>query len=47
MYGVQTKRLKEQVIRNLLRFPNDFMIELNDKDILNLRSQIAFKFRKT
>ena len=25
LYGVETKRLKEQVKRNLNRFPNDFM----------------------
>ncbi len=28
MYGVQTKRLKEQVRRNIERFPEDFMFEL-------------------
>ena len=26
MYQVETKRLKEQVRRNIERFPNDFMI---------------------
>ena len=28
MYGVSTKRLKEQVRRNIERFPSDFMFEL-------------------
>ncbi len=36
LYGVPTKRLKEQVRRNLTRFPEDFMFELtkNEKDEL-------------
>jgi len=36
LYGVPTKRLKEQVKRNLGRFPEDFMFELtkNEKDEL-------------
>ena len=35
MYGVETKRLKEQVRRNIERFPAEFMFELTkqDKDI--------------
>ena len=28
LYGVETRRLKEQVRRNLDRFPKDFMFEL-------------------
>ena len=28
LYGVETKYLKRQVKRNILRFPNDFMFEL-------------------
>lgn len=28
MYGVETKRLKEAVRRNISRFPDDFMFEL-------------------
>ena len=28
MYGVETKRLKEQVRRNIERFPAEFMFEL-------------------
>lgn len=41
LYGVQTKRLKEQVKRNILRFPKDFMFELTKTEFQNLRSQIA------
>lgn len=29
LYGISTKRLKEQVKRNLSRFPDDFMFELS------------------
>lgn len=39
LYGVETKRLKEQVRRNINRFPEDFMFELTKDDCL--RSQIA------
>ena len=28
LYGVETRRLKEQVRRNIERFPDDFMFEL-------------------
>jgi hypothetical protein len=50
MYGVETKRLKEQVRRNIERFPEDFMFELTkeeSEELLKLqkpapsRSQIA------
>jgi hypothetical protein len=36
LYGVPTKRLKEQVKRNIGRFPEDFMFELtkDEKDEL-------------
>lgn len=39
LYGVETKRLKEQVRRNISRFPEDFMFELTKEECL--RSQIA------
>lgn len=39
LYGVETKRLKEQVRRNIRRFPEDFMFELTKEECL--RSQIA------
>jgi hypothetical protein len=35
LYGVETKRLKEQVRRNIERFPGDFMFELTK---MSLRS---------
>ena len=39
--GVTTKRLNEQVNRNLERFPADFMFRLTTKEGEVLRSQIA------
>ncbi len=41
LYGVETKRLKEQVKRNIERFPSDFMFELNQTELEILRSQFA------
>ena len=41
LYGVETKRLKEQVRRNISRFPEDFMFELSEDEEALLRSQIA------
>jgi hypothetical protein len=41
LYGVETKRLNEQVRRNIERFPQDFMFQLNDQEQASLRSQIA------
>jgi len=41
LYGVETKRLKEQVRRNISRFPDDFMFVLTNQEVRNLRSQIA------
>ena len=41
LYGVETKRLNEQVRRNKDRFPEDFLIECNSKELDDLRSQIA------
>jgi len=41
LYGVPTKRLNEQVKRNRERFPNDFMFQMSDQEVSNLRSQIA------
>lgn len=32
MYGIETRRLKEQVRRNLDRFPEDFMFELHSDE---------------
>ena len=41
LYGVETKRLKEQVRRNIKRFPEDFMFRLTFKEESLLRSQFA------
>src|SRR5690606_20883057 len=41
LYGVPTKRLNEQVKRNLERFPADFMLQLTVEEAANLRSQFA------
>ena len=41
LYGVETKRLNEQVKRNLERFPEDFMFQLTSNEFDNLKSQFA------
>ena len=41
LYNVETKRLNEQVKRNLTRFPEDFMFQLTEKEFENLKSQFA------
>lgn len=41
LYGVKTKRLIEQVLRNRKRFPHDFMYQLTKQEAMNLRSQFA------
>lgn len=41
LYGVETKRLNEQVKRNINRFPDDFMFQLTQEEAVALRSQIA------
>lgn len=41
LYGIETKRLKEQVKRNISRFPEDFMFELTKEEFENWRLQIA------
>ena len=41
LYQVPTRRLNEQVKRNLTRFPADFMFQLSDEEAENLRSQFA------
>ena len=32
LYGVETRRLNEQVKRNIERFPDDFMFRLNREE---------------
>lgn len=41
LYGVQTRRLNEQVRRNPGRFPGDFMFQLSTDEFAALMSQIA------
>jgi hypothetical protein len=41
LYGVETRRLNEQVKRNIDRFPEDFMFALNEQELIDLKSQNA------
>jgi hypothetical protein len=41
LYGVETRRLNEQVRRNKARFPEDFIFELTPEEFANLKSQFA------
>lgn len=41
LYGVETKRLKEQVKRNIERFPEQFCFKLSTDEFRNWRSQFA------
>jgi hypothetical protein len=41
LYNIETKRLNEQVKRNLSRFPDDFMFQLTENEFQNLKSQFA------
>ncbi|MFA4182452.1 ORF6N domain-containing protein [Xylanibacter rodentium] len=41
LYGVETRRLNEQVKRNIDRFPDDFMFQLSKDELDDLKSQNA------
>ena len=41
LYGVETRRLNEQVRRNQNRFPADFIFELTSDEFADLKSQFA------
>lgn len=41
IYGYEVKCLNEQVRRNIIRFPEDFMFQLTINEMNNLKSQIA------
>jgi phage regulator Rha-like protein len=41
IYGVTTKRLNEQTKRNSARFPEEFMFQLTNDEMNNLRSHFA------
>ncbi|MGH2566444.1 MAG: ORF6N domain-containing protein, partial [Ginsengibacter sp.] len=47
LYEVETKRLNEQVKRNLERFPEDFMFRLTKKEWPTMRSQFATSSEQT
>ncbi|MEW5692993.1 MAG: ORF6N domain-containing protein [Candidatus Hydrogenedentota bacterium] len=46
IYGVKPIRLREQVKRNIKRFPNDFMFRLNNQELELVVSQFAIPSRK-
>lgn len=46
LYSVTTKRLNQQVKRNIKRFPQDFMFQLTEKEYEDLRSQFATSNKK-
>ena len=41
LYGVETRVLVQAIKRNIERFPDDFMFQLNPEEFLNLKSQIV------
>ena len=41
LYEVETAQLNRQVKRNIERFPEDFMFQLDDKEFQNWKSQIV------
>jgi hypothetical protein len=51
LYGVETKRLNEQVKRNITRFPPDFMFQLTDNEkvevVANCNHLAMLKYSKT
>lgn len=46
-YGVETRRLNEQVKRNIERFPEEFMFQLTKEEFDNLMSQFATSIDST
>ena len=43
LYKYETKRINEIVKRNIERFPEDFMFELNEDEMLNLREEDIYR----
>ena len=41
LYGVTTGNFNKAVKRNIARFPDDFMFQLNDEEYSNLKFQIG------
>jgi hypothetical protein len=46
LYGVKPIRLREQVKRNLCRFPSDFMFQLSEAEVDYMVSQNAIPSRR-
>jgi phage regulator Rha-like protein len=46
LYDIKTIRLREQVKRNISRFPENFMFQLNEKEVNSMVSQNAIPSRK-
>ena len=46
LYGVKPIRLREQVKRNIDRFPDDFMFQLNEKEVDFMVSHFAIPTSK-
>lgn len=46
LYGVKSIRLREQVKRNIERFPKNFMFQLTDKEVETMVSQNAIPSKK-
>jgi hypothetical protein len=47
LFNVETKRINEQVKRNIKRFPVNFMFQLSQAEWESLQSQIAAAKRRT
>lgn len=45
LYGVETRRLKEQVRRNISRFPKDFMFKLTEEEHQDLKELLGNRGR--
>ena len=46
LYGVETRRLNEQVRRNIDHFPEDFMFEMTGEELSDWKSQFATSNRE-
>lgn len=48
LYGVETKRINEAVCNNPEKFPEGYILQLDNRELMNLRSKISTtKFQKT
>jgi len=46
LYGIKPIRLREQVKRNIERFPENFMFQLNEEEVETMVSQFAIPSKK-